>query len=138
MQNFIEKLKFHVNKFMEGRNGQDNLCRISLAVGLVLAILDALTGSGIFSIFALIFIVYALFRFLSKNIKQRKTENDKCIDAFRSIKSTFKRYVTRVKNCKTTKYFTCKKCGQRLTVPKGKGALRITCPKCGQTEVIRS
>lgn len=27
-------------------------------------------------------------------------------------------------------YLSCEKCGQPLSVPKGKGTLKVTCPKC--------
>ena len=33
-------------------------------------------------------------------------------------------------NRKTTRYFKCKGCGQVLSVPRGKGTLRVVCPKC--------
>lgn len=31
---------------------------------------------------------------------------------------------------KTTKFLKCPNCGQILSVPKGKGKIRVTCPKC--------
>ena len=39
-------------------------------------------------------------------------------------------------NRKTTKYFQCKGCGQILSIPRGKGTMRIVCPKC-KTEVMK-
>lgn len=39
-------------------------------------------------------------------------------------------------NRKTTKYFRCKGCGQILSIPRGKGTMRIVCPKC-KTEVMK-
>ena len=35
-------------------------------------------------------------------------------------------------------FFVCEGCGQRLTVPKGKGKLRTTCPKCGHVVMRES
>ncbi|MDY2777424.1 MAG: hypothetical protein SOU51_03510 [Collinsella sp.] len=32
---------------------------------------------------------------------------------------------------KTSLFFRCKTCGTILSVPRGKGKLRVTCPKCG-------
>ncbi len=32
---------------------------------------------------------------------------------------------------KTTLFFRCKTCGSILSVPRGKGRIRVTCPKCG-------
>lgn len=34
--------------------------------------------------------------------------------------------------------FKCSKCGQSLSVPKGKGMLKITCPKCGNQTIKKS
>lgn len=31
---------------------------------------------------------------------------------------------------KTTRFLKCPNCGQMLSVPKGKGKIRVTCPKC--------
>lgn len=35
-------------------------------------------------------------------------------------------------------FFICEECGQRLTVPKGKGKLKVTCPKCGHVTMRES
>lgn len=32
---------------------------------------------------------------------------------------------------KTTLFFRCKSCGAILSVPRGKGHIRVTCPRCG-------
>ena len=32
---------------------------------------------------------------------------------------------------KTTLFFRCKTCGAILSVPRGKGHIRVTCPRCG-------
>ncbi len=37
-----------------------------------------------------------------------------------------------------TVYFTCSNCGQRLSVPRGKGTLRVTCPKCHLVTTVKS
>ena len=39
-------------------------------------------------------------------------------------------------NRETTLYFKCKGCGQELSVPRGKGTLRVVCPKC-KTETVK-
>lgn len=41
-------------------------------------------------------------------------------------------------NRKTTRYFTCKGCGQVLSVPRGKGTLRVVCPKCKTESTMKS
>ena len=34
------------------------------------------------------------------------------------------------KERKTSRFLKCPNCGQILSVPKGKGKLRVTCPRC--------
>ena len=42
------------------------------------------------------------------------------------------------KDRKTTAYLKCPNCGQMLSVPKGKGKIRVTCPKCHAKMETRS
>ena len=42
------------------------------------------------------------------------------------------------KERKTTAFLKCPTCGQLLSVPKGKGRLRVTCPKCRTKMETRS
>lgn len=42
------------------------------------------------------------------------------------------------KGRKTTAYLKCPNCGQMLSVPKGKGKIRVTCPKCHAKMETRS
>ncbi len=37
-----------------------------------------------------------------------------------------------------TIYFTCSNCGQKLSVPRGKGTLRVTCPHCHLVTTVKS
>ena len=39
---------------------------------------------------------------------------------------------------KTTRFLKCPTCGQMLSVPKGKGKLRVTCPKCRTKMDVKS
>lgn len=34
--------------------------------------------------------------------------------------------------------FQCEQCGQKLSVPKGKGTLKVTCPKCHHQQKVNS
>lgn len=34
--------------------------------------------------------------------------------------------------------FLCEKCGQSLSVPKGRGTLKVTCPKCHHQQKVKS
>ena len=56
----------------------------------------------------------------------------------RKPRSAFNRFNERWDNRKVKKYFKCAQCGQPLSVPKGKGTLRVTCPKCHATTTVKS
>lgn len=143
--------------FMKGRYGVDDLSTALGAVGLVLALLGTLSSARFVSIVALIVIVVALLRAFSKNFPARRRENEQfCTLMARvpviggrfkggqggyrpnpgSSRSTnFERTKRTAQkmwvNRKTTMYFKCKNCGQMLSVPRGKGRIRVKCPKCG-------
>ena len=42
------------------------------------------------------------------------------------------------KERKTSNFLKCPQCGQVLSVPKGKGKLRVTCPKCHAKMEVKS
>lgn len=108
------------------RYGMDNFNILLLIVALFAAffrnawpIVIGLTG-------------YALFRALSTNITRRQQEAY-VINSYLSkwtykIKAAYKniRYANKV-------IFICPNCGQKLSVPKGKGTVRVTCKRCGKT-----
>ena len=68
--------------------------------------------------------------YLVKNIAARSKENA----AFEQAVQKPKRWIALQRkawaNRKTTRYFKCKGCGTVLSVPRGKGTLRVVCPKC--------
>lgn len=108
------------------RYGNDNFNFLLLTVALISAffrngwpIAIGLTG-------------YALFRALSTNISRRQQEayviNSYMAKWSKKIKAAYKnvRYANKV-------VFICPNCGQKLSVPKGKGTVRVTCKRCGKT-----
>ena len=76
--------------------------------------------------------VIAIVRALSKNHSRRSKEDEVFMKVVTKPKKTFNRAKLRWTNRKTTVYFKCGQCGQHLSVPKGKGKIRIICPKCGK------
>ena len=114
---------------MEGRYGLDNLGKFLIIVGLILLI-----GGPLISPADMLGWVFAL----SRNFASRERENEVYLKVRRAPKRFFQKISKRWKNRKTTKYFKCKDCKQPLSVPKGKGKLRIICPKCGKEIFIKS
>lgn len=127
--NGLDKLKWKMQQFMMGRNGQDELARTILIASLVLYVLTLFTGSAALNLVSWLGLVYTMFRCLSRNIAQRRSENEKFLSEQKFWKMKYQQR-------KTHKIFKCKGCGKTMRVPKGKGKLEITCPVCG-TKTIR-
>lgn len=138
MKNFLSNLPYKLAQFMYGRNGMDTLAQYALGAGIILTVIDFFAGSALVSALGLAALLYSIFRCYSKNIAQRALENARFEAWVRKPKAALGTAKNRWSNRKTTKYFTCKQCGQSLSVPKGKGTLRITCPKCHAQTTIKS
>lgn len=138
MRNFLDNLSYKLFQFMQGRNGMDTLAQYALGAGIILTVLDFFFASFIFSTLGLICLAYSIFRCYSKNIAQRAIENARFEAWVRKPKAAVSRTRNRWANRKTTKYLKCAQCGQSLSVPKGKGTLRVTCPKCHAQTTVKS
>ncbi len=100
-------------------------------------------------ILSLILIGWALFRALSSNVQARSAEalwftnhtrglRSWALTAFFRLRLWWRRMLERVHYWQTYKVFRCKKCGQKLRVPRGKGKLRVTCKNCKEQFSIKS
>ena len=67
-------------RFMQGRNGMDDLCRMESGLVLVLLILGIFTRLGIFTTVALLLMIHMYYRALSKNTAKRYEENQKYLN----------------------------------------------------------
>ena len=115
---------------MPGRRGADTFSNFLVVAGIVLLFASLIPGLDLLSWVALIVLAYSLFRSYSKNIAARDRENatfERIVEKPRKQLSLMRKKWT---NRKTTRYFKCKGCGQVLSVPRGKGTLRVVCPKC--------
>ena len=85
---------------------------------------------------ALVLIVWADVRIMSKNHSKRYAENQKFLELKNRVVGFF-RGGTRAFKDKEHCYFRCPSCHQQVRVPKGKGHIEIRCPKCG-TKFIKN
>ena len=130
MKGFLERMQWKLAGMMQGRRGTDSFSNFLMVVGIVLLLGPIVPGLDMLSWVALVVLAYSLFRSYSKNIAAHERENA----AFERIVAGPKKQLSLARkkwaNRKTTRYFTCKGCGQVLSVPRGKGTLRVVCPKC--------
>ena len=120
---------------MYGRYGVDqlNIFLLIAAVGLnVIAMILSRFGAVCKLIAPLItlisygFLVYYLFRFLSRNLEKRILENRRYL--------TWKSRILDRQN----RYYRCPNCKQTVRVPKGRGKICIKCPKCSEKFIRKS
>lgn len=130
MRAFLTRMQWKMAEFMQGRHGADSLAQASMIAGIALMLANLLLGSELVSLLSLALLAYAMFRCYSKNHAKRTQENEAYLKLVSKPKHQLDIARKRWKNRKTTMYFTCKGCGSTLTVPRGKGTLRVTCPKC--------
>ena len=133
--NFRQKLY----RFMIGRNGPDELGKFILIFGLIIAIGNAFVRSSILYIIEYAFIIYFIFRFLSRNVVKRRAENEKYLkfsryfrsnDIINRAKAFFKLQKDRIKDRKTHIYRKCPRCKAVLRLPNTKGEHSVSCPRC--------
>ena len=91
-----------------------------------------------------IFLIFLLWRCMSRNIQKRQMEDMAAAYLWNTIKGKFTSLIQRFKRGRSSgrpnanwadanyKTFTCPKCKQKLRVPRGKGKIIITCSKCGE------
>ena len=130
VKGFLERLQWKLAGMMQGRRGADTLSNFLVVVGIVMLLASIIPGLDLLSWVAFAVLAYSLFRSYSKNIAARDRENaafERVVEKPRKQLSLMRKKWT---NRKTTRYFRCKGCGQVLSVPRGKGALRVVCPKC--------
>ena len=157
-----------MDNFMKGRNGADELTIVLGFFGIILAMVGSLAHFQWLSWIAIAVIVIGVLRGLSKNVDARRKENEAFVAATANVPGlgkfvaslgggaatantshatgTSKEDLERAKRTakkmwkgrKTTAYLKCPNCGQMLSVPKGKGKIRVTCPKCHAKMETRS
>jgi predicted RNA-binding Zn-ribbon protein involved in translation (DUF1610 family) len=159
MGDFFRNLSSKMESAMIGRNGTDKLGAISLVISIVLLVIYNFLPSLILMILVWAFLIYSVFRTWSKNVQARRAEQAKFDELWdkvfhrggsssgagrsshRQAGSGTTRTTRPSRNSKASTnkvIFSCDNCGQSLSVPKGRGTLKVTCPKCGRTTVIKS
>lgn len=131
MNNFWEQLKWKLYRFMQGRNGRDELARAVIYASLILYLIGAFFDWDAICLVGYLLFIYYMFRVLSKNLYARREENRRFVTALET-------YRIRFEQRKDYKIFKCKGCGRNIRVPRGKGKIEVTCPMCGKKTIHRT
>ena len=112
-------------KFMQGRYGADQLYRAQILAALVLVILSSLLRrnpnlNGLFSLAALAMLIWAGYRFFSKNVQKRYLENLHFMEKVGAVRNRSQMNKTKFDQRKDYKFFVCPNCKTNLRVPKAR------------------
>lgn len=130
---FGDKLKAGFFRFMQGRNGVDQLGNASMWTAVVLTLINAFANSVILSFLISALWIWAIFRLLSRNVTKRRAENAWFSARFYKAKTSVMQARERFKNRKKFVYFECPNCHLPLRLPRGVGNVTVKCSKCGHT-----
>ncbi|NLW53139.1 MAG: hypothetical protein GXY87_07270 [Tissierellia bacterium] len=129
-------MKEKILKFFSGRYGGDELTKFITYVVLAILIVRIFMPSDLLYVVALVLIVFANFRVLSKDFVKRRAENQWFLTKTSGLKNTYTKYKNRIFGKDGYKYFECSGCKSELKVPKKRGKVKVRCPKCN-TEMIK-
>ena len=115
-------------KFMKDRYGIDELYKFLLLICFVLLVINTFVSNNIIRLFEVLLIVIIFYRYMSKNIKLRKKENDKYLEIKDKLFDYNKK---KYKDRNTHMYKKCPKCKQKIRLPLKKGKHTVKCPNCG-------
>lgn len=125
-----QKFKAKMVKFMDGRNGADQLSFALLIGGIVLSLISSLVRFSLFYYIGLAAYIWALFRMFSRNVAKRRQENERFVNFRKNYRAGISQFFTRLKNAKKYRYFRCPECNARLRLPRKVGEVTVTCGKC--------
>ena len=122
----FQRIRYTLQRFMQGRYGTDKLNTALLILGMILCLVGSFADKMLVYDLAYVPLVYGMFRMFSRNIEARRAEN-----------AAFERLLRRLRD-RSHRYFRCPKCRQTVRVPKGKGKISIRCPKCGENFIKKT
>lgn len=125
------KIKWHIQRFMVGRNGRDELEMAVFYPSVIVYLLGGLITFSPLKILGLAGLLYSLYRVISRDVYKRREENRRFLQEIEFCK-------LRTSMRKTHKIYRCKGCNRKIRVPRRKGKIEITCPLCGQKMIRRT
>ena len=134
----FNNLKMKFARFMQGRNGVDQLSQFLNIIVMILLIVAIFTKSVIIDWIPFVIMGYMYFRIFSKNIPKRSMENQKFCNMRYDLAIKKNNWKKEWEQRKIYRFFRCPMCHQKVRVPKGRGKICITCPKCRQEFIRRS
>lgn len=156
---FFNDLNGKLQSFIIGRNGSDRLGRWSIGAAIVVLVINMVVPNAILMALSYALLFYSIYRMFSRNVSARSAENmrfEELLDKlpFRKGKNGNGQSTSTGQSANKTQAgwsqssakstdrskirIVCDQCGQPLSIPKGKGTLKVTCPKCNHQMKVKS
>ena len=132
----LNRLRYKLACFMQGRYGSDNFSQFLLIAALALLVLSWIPRLGLLSTLAFALLIYIYFRMFSRNIARRYQENQWFLRQKSRFIGFFRNFRYNASQRRIYHIYRCPKCRQKIRVPRGKGRIMVRCPKCG-TEFLK-
>lgn len=132
------KIREKIARFMYGRYGIDELGRFLNTLLMILIFLNIFLRSRVLDFLFLALIIFEYSRIFSKNYLRCSAQNQWFLNKTQGIRSKLWKQQQYQAMKKNYRIYKCKKCGQKIRIPKGKGKIIVTCPKCGNEFQKRS
>lgn len=129
--------RYKLAQFMYGRYGIDKLFYALFILYFIIVGINSFVHLWVLQAIALIIIIVALFRALSRNIYKRQREGQKFDKIWNRVKSKYRLIQRRFKDRKTHCFRKCPNCKAMLRLPKKKGKHTAVCPRCRHEFPIR-
>ena len=126
----MNKLKEMMARFMSGRYGMDELYRASMALCVVLLIVNMFVKSPIVVFAAWIVMAYGMYRSFSRDIGKRSRENEKYLAASKGGRRKLSLAKRKIRGIRRYRYRSCPCCKAVIEMHLRKGTRTINCPRC--------
>ena len=131
------KIRQAIASFMYGRYGIDRLYWVLLGIWFVQSVGNMFVGSFIIALLEMAVMVLAIWRTMSRNIYQRRRENEQLTKCINSVKGAFSLTGQRIRDIGRKRYRKCKTCKAVLRLPINRGSHTVRCPRCAREFKVR-
>lgn len=133
----MNNIRHRFMQFMYGRNSIDQLGYATMALYFVVFAVNSFINTIYLTIFGFMIIILMFYRYFSRDIVRRRSENERFMRLFNKAKSFFKQTTRRMEDIKTHRFRTCPGCKVTLRLPVKWGKHTVVCPRCKQRVQVR-
>ena len=126
----MNSLRNKLRSFLWGRYGIDQLYYGLLVLYVLLTVLRMIFDLEFLSFIAMVVLILAFLRVLSKNHGARQKENRVFLKLWAPVKTELVLIRDRFRDKKNARYRHCRHCRAILKLPVKKGGHTVVCPRC--------